>query len=309
MALPRVWLLGVSLLLVQLVVPPAAGAAGRYKTVVYHGVEVSVPSSWPVLTGMHTQQCGTPFTSQPTVYLGLNLNPGPHCAVKLRPTPSSNGVWMQTGRVTGRLSTLKSGVRVHFTTPEVRTPFRSNGTTDVLTQGQPYEFVGYRGIQVEVGIGPDPDVAQRIVESVRAAPDKPNTRAGEACWIAGHPPSMPQPQRLSKRLILDEGTRFSTITLAPATHDVRPRISAATAWRKVAPKSLIDRYRVVLANFSSLFPAHISQGSPTQTPTYQDVTSWVILSTPGTTKYSGCGSYGVTPVNAHTGKILFSTSW
>ena len=59
-----------------------------HKIVSYHGVHVEVPASWPVVDGMHTQRCGTPFGDTPTAYLGPNENPPPQLLQRRRPSTS-----------------------------------------------------------------------------------------------------------------------------------------------------------------------------------------------------------------------------
>jgi hypothetical protein len=115
---------------------------------------------------------------------------------------------------------------------------------------------------------------------------------------------MPRPQRLSKSLTLLHGT----ITLTPVADNVRPKISAATAWQKLGSSTdRLHRLQIVLANYSAQIPAKLTSG--TNVPLYKDVPAWVILASPGTTKYSGCGLWGISEINALTGQQLGGHSY
>jgi hypothetical protein len=271
-----------------------ATTASRFRVVSYHGVHVTVPASWPVVDGMHTVFCGGPFPSRPTVFTGPQLGPAPSCPAPIRPAARRDGVWLQPG-----------------TAPSDARPVRTKTGSVLLEErpvpGRPLMLLWYHRVFILVGIGPDPAVARSIVNSIGARPGTPDTRAAGVCPRSAGPQGMPQPERLTRRLVVDQGD----ITLAPPRRSDRPVMTAAQAWAQSAqssPKSPFERYRLILARYSSKFPARPnSNGS--YTPMNTDVLAWAVYAMPYGAAIPGCGWWGLDTFDASTGEEIGSDGW
>jgi hypothetical protein len=144
------------------------GSAGR--VVSYHGVQVQVPSAWPVRDGDFTGQCAGPFFNPPSAFVGPNNNPPPGCPA---PTPKQmatryDGVWLHQS------PKPESGYRT-TTTP--------GGTTMLafaLYPSYPIKTFWLHGVEVDVGLGADARTAQTIIESIRFASGAPDSRVATA---------------------------------------------------------------------------------------------------------------------------------
>jgi hypothetical protein len=123
----------------------------------YHGVQVEAPVTWPVVDGMHAGSCGSPFPAAPTVFTGPDDNPPLACPAPATDLPGSDGVWLAPGaRPPGSRPVTTSR---HVTVLEAR-----SGWDRHLIQ------VWYRHVSIEIGIGPDPQIARKILDSVGYAP-------------------------------------------------------------------------------------------------------------------------------------------
>jgi hypothetical protein len=115
---------------------------------------------------------------------------------------------------------------------------------------------------------------------------------------------MPTPERLTTPLVLERGD----ITLDPPAPSERPVVSAAQVWNEGGPKQTFERYRLLLALYSSKFPAQLGPNG-SFTPTFQRDLAWVIYSEPRTPKIAGCGTWGVAVFNPATGQPLGSQGY
>ena len=160
-----------------------------------------------------------------------------------------------------------------------------------------YRVLWYHQVFVEIGIGPDPSTAQAIFDSIGFTPGAADTPAAGICERSADPDTMPKPERLLERLVLDEGD----ITLNPPTPSDQPVMSATLAWSKSEPKESFERYRLILARVSAKFPARENPDGST-TPLIQNELSWVIYSVPYSSTVAGCGGWAVTVYDAATGQ-------
>jgi hypothetical protein len=267
--------------------PPPAPRG--WKIVSYDGVYVDVPSEWPVVDGMHTGFCGGPFPDTPTAFVGPNLNSPPACPATLGPTPALYGVWLYPNR---------GGPGMGIVTPDQR-----------LVEVEPsywseshIEDLWYRGVEIEVGIGPDPQLVQEIVHSIGFKKGVANTRAAGACGMQSDPGAMPTPERLSQPLVLDDGDEV----LDPAPASQQPTVSAQRVWEEDPAKWPYERYSLIFALFSAKYPAASSPRG--WVPSFHDDLAWVIYSVP-ITPTQGCGASGLDVYSATSGQDLESVGW
>lgn len=154
-------------------------AADGWRVVSYRGVRLEAPAAWLVVDGMHAGSCGSPFPVAPTVFIGPDDNPAPECPSRTD-LPARDGVWLAPGaRPPGARPVASSRL---VTVLEARP-----GSDRHLIQ------VWYRHVAIEIGIGPDPEVARRILGSVGYARGTPDTRDIGDCARAGGAARMPAP--------------------------------------------------------------------------------------------------------------------
>ena len=185
----------------------SASGAGQWQVVSYRGVHVTVPASWPVVDGMHTAFCGSPFPATATAFTGPNLNGPPSCPMP-RPWPPRNGVWLLPGSPPPGARPVRIG-------PGTVVRQQRHSTRDHV------RYLWYHRVQVVIGIGADPATAAAIVRSVGYTPGQPDSRAAGACARFGEAQAMPMPRRLARPLVLDHGD----ITLSPPRHGDRAAIA------------------------------------------------------------------------------------
>lgn len=129
-----------------------------WRTVIYEGVSVAVPPSWPSSAGGDTAPCpGDPFLRPPTVFLGPpSAVRGALCLPTVATTQQSkDSIWLQAG-----------GGPPSNTSP-VKTP---SGQTVLVTEAElpsPILQIWYHRVSIQLGIGPDPTVARAILDSIR----------------------------------------------------------------------------------------------------------------------------------------------
>ena len=267
---------------------PAAGA-GRSQIVSYRGVHVRVPASWPVVDGMHTAFCGSPFPAAATAFTGPNLNGPPGCPMP-RPGPPRDGVWLAPGSPPpgARPVTIRPGIVVREQRHSTRDHIR---------------YLWYHRVQVEIGIGADPRTAAAIVRSAGYTAGEPDSRAAGTCARSHHAGSMPRPRRLARRLVLDHGD----VTLNPLRPGDRAVMSAAQAWRDAVPGSPFVRYRLLLVRYSAKFPARPGADG-TLVPEDRHILAWVIYGEPRT-PIPGCGGWSLAAFNASTSRGIAVNGW
>ena len=113
---------------------------------------------------------------------------------------------------------------------------------------------------------------------------------------------MPTPERLSPRLVLDDGGEV--LDPVPASRD--PGVSAQQVWSKDPTKEPYERYRLIFALFSAQYPA---ASTPTGlVPSFHDDLAWVIYSSP-ISSTPGCGGFGLVVYSATNGQEMESVGW
>jgi hypothetical protein len=162
--------------------PPAPHG---WKVISYDGVNVDVPSEWPVVDGMHTDLCGGPFPDTPTAFVGPNLNSALSCPYI--PSPARYGAWVYpSGSPDG------GGPTINISDHKVAEVYPSYWSESRV------EDLWYHGVEIEVGMGPDAHLVQQIVHSIGFKRGIPNTRSSGVCGTQAHPDAMPFPERLSR---------------------------------------------------------------------------------------------------------------
>jgi len=250
-----------------------SGAARRAGVVRYHGVQVQVPPSWPLVDGMHTAQCGSPFSQTATAYVGPNDFGPPSC-----PSPGLvvgfDGVWLRPSprpADAGRFVLTASGVVV----------FAEDGLAN-----WPVKRYWLHGVEVNVGIGPDRRVGEAIVASIRLVAGAPDTPAAQACGRRSGGTRMPIPERLTRAIVSEHG---DTVLAPPKAAD-RPIETAAQAWAHYTVNVVsFERYRLILARYSSKLGG-----------LERPFLAWIVYATP-VTAIPGCGFLGAYVDDAITG--------
>jgi hypothetical protein len=212
-------------------------AADRWRVVSYHGVHVETPAAWPVVDGMHAGSCGSPFPATPTVFTGPDDNPPLACPAPAADLPASDGAWLAPGARPPDAKPVTTGP--HVTVLQTRT-----GPDQHLIQ------VWYRHVAIEIGIGPDPQVARKILSSIGFVPRTPDTRGTGHCARARGPARRPAPARLTRRMVIEQGD----VTLSRPLPSERPVTSAAAAWQQAGVTSPFDRYRLLLVRYFGQVP-------------------------------------------------------
>jgi hypothetical protein len=270
-----------------------SGAAGL-KKISLDGVELSIPSSWPVIDGAHARHsCSSTFAGQADrAVLGVSYQGVPACPASLPGTtpPPVDGVWMQPGGSNppseGR-TTLPGGRTVYLST---------YARAAVVT-------VWYHGVTVQIGIGPNPAVQREILNSIAFSPATRDTAVLGRCPAPEpSPPTMPAPTRLTAPLTLDD----HNAQMRPEPSNVRPRVSATSAWASLFhnfgaagfPGPL--QWSIVFGKYSAQTPASINPDGST-TPRYRGVPTWLIRGEGVKTPYGPCGITVLAPYNADTG--------
>lgn len=272
--------------------PDVAVVRAGERIVSYHGVHVEVPALWPVVDGMHTAFCGGPFGTTPTAFVGPQDDGAPSCPAPYpgRTPPARDGIWLQPGDPppgATRLTTA-SGRVVDEEGPDP-------------SPAPAIESIWYHHVLLEVGIGPDPGVAQAIVDSIGFTPGGPDTPSAGVCARSPDPGTMPAPDRLRRRLVL--GNKDTDFTLDPPEPSDQATMPAAQAWKESGPKEWFERYRLILARYSSEFPARLGPDGSV-TPIYRNELAWVVYSAPTSPAITGCGGWGVVAFDAHSGQRI-----
>ncbi|MGH2719044.1 MAG: hypothetical protein ACRDJU_10725 [Actinomycetota bacterium] len=266
---------------------PLLTAPAGWRTVGYHGVQLKVPASWPSVDGNHGGLCSNPFLS-PEVLVGFRtLGEGAGCPMTVSGQVSgSDGVWLTP-------SSADDG----STYPAPRSLAAPGGGTMEVSTAGPDVDVTYGGVSIELGLGPDPAVARTIFDSIRQLPGTPDT-AVEGVSPSSVPTAMPTPERLTAPLAIENGQ----LTLDPPAPGDQAVMSAAAVWASVRYPEAGATYRLILAQYTSPFPATTPEGA--MAPEDQGVLAWVIYAVPAQTSEGSCGNYSVSGFNATTSKPL-----
>jgi hypothetical protein len=268
---------------------PATPVPSGWHQVSYRGVQADVPGAWPTVSGVHAGFCGYPFTD-PTVYVGpANGDDAPSCPVQGGEGPPADGLWLQVGRSYPTRTTV------------VRTPSGQRIRVEASSSGPILTF-WYHGEFVQLGIGRDPLVERAILDSVKYRAGAPNTPVAGTCPSTVEK-AMPAPTRLATRRFLEQ----RTVKLDPPRSGDRPTMTARRAWQKAGTKEPGASYELILARYSSKFPARVVGGK--DKPIYQHVLAWVVYAVPTITPEGPCGGFGLSVFNARTGKSLGTSGY
>jgi hypothetical protein len=271
----------------------APSAPKGWRLVSYRGVHITVPDSWPIVDGMHALYCGDPFPTTPTAFVGPQEGPGPGCPPSIGPEPARDGAWLRP-----------EGTPAPPDAHPVTTTSGQSVLEELPGTNGSVENLWYHGILVEVGIGPTPDVAKTIVNSIGFASNVSDTAASGVCPRSPNPMAMPTPQREDQTARLNRGE----VTLDPPLPSDQPAVTATQIWNESGPKSPFDLYHVILARYSASFPAHQNPDG-SLTPLSQHQLAWVIYATPLGTAVADCGGYGADVFDALTGQGISSSGW
>ena len=212
----------------------------------------------------------------PTVYIGGHGNMARYCPALQPRGPGDDGVWLQAGNPP----------------PDARPVTVAGGTIVAEERGQPAARgervvrLWYHRVLVEIGIGRHPKVARQILRSLGYMRGRPDSKVADVCPRSKRPVRMPAPQRLGRRVVVD----FGNIAMTPPLHPDRPIMRAAQAWSESGPKSVFERYRLLLVRYHGLL-------------------AWVIYSSPFSTAVAGCGGWGLSGFNATTGAAMPEYGW
>jgi hypothetical protein len=263
-----------------------------WRAVTYHGLTIDVPASWPSTDESHAGYCDGPFGPTPEVLVGPNtLNGAPSCPyIPLNDIKPVDGVRLSAGTApTSNLGTI--------TIP-------SDLTLQVSTQvTSPPISLWYQGVSIELGIGPDPTIARAILDSLQSRPTQPDTPVQGVC-PTGPAPSMPIPQRLAAPLTLEGGL----LTLDPPQRSDQAGMSADQAWQDSGAKQPGETYQIILARYTSEFPA-TQNADGTLTPMNSDRLAWIVYQQPVHTSVGDCGLFGVEAFDATTGAVITQTGY
>jgi len=161
----------------------------------------------------------------------------------------------------------------------------------------------YHGLAVQLAIGPDPDVARSIFNSLRYQPGAADTAAAYACALNPAAGAMPNPERLANQIVL----RHGEMTLDPPGAGDQATSTASAAWDQATRSNPLERYRLILVRYTAKFPARQNPDG-TFTAVNQNELAWVVYSTPYSAT-QGCGIWGLDVFDAQTGQPQGGGSW
>lgn len=267
-----------------------------WKTVSYDGIKFQVPSRWPVLDGAHARyECGSTFEGQANrVFLGPTYFRTPECPAMLGKPAAVDGAWIQ-----------KSGPPTLPTDRHRLTSGEMIRMRDLLNASGVVAWV--HGVSIQIGIGPDPTIERRILNSITYSPGTANTpvlgrcpqpSAARSQWVSPTSvdrrlPVMPNPTRLAIDLVSLDGTG----SILPAPTAVRPHVAASTVWMRF------------FADFgTSAFPGPLTWSIKFGIdPSQGGARVWVIGARAVETAYGPCGMTMQAEYNASTGLYLTLT--
>lgn len=272
-------------------------AAAGSKQVVLDGVQLTVPSSWPVVDGAHARNtCSSTFTGQANrVFIGVSYHGVLSCPPRdPRSTPSrADGVWMQPTRMAAPKetpTTLPSGQTVYL---------NADSQSSAVT-------IWYHHVMIQIGIGATSVAEKAILGSIEFHSKVPDTALLGKCPAPDPtPPTMPAPARLNTPLTLDD----HNATMRPEPATVRPAVSAAAAWSRLfhdfggggfaGPL----QWSITFGSYSAQTPATIHRNG-SETAQYRGVPTWLVRGQGANTAYGPCGITVYAPVNAATGHLM-----
>ena len=275
----------------------ALGSPTGSRTVTYRGVQIVVPTAWPVLAGSKAPVCNGKWPTVATVYVGPQ-NDGAGCGggpAVGTPSGRLDGVALQAsnGPVTGTVTvTLPSGQQAQETPP--------------VSEG-PGATLLFHGIWVQIGADTPTVTARNVLASLAYQPAAPDTAVVDACTTIPASDVMPTPIRLNHRMVLDR----SDYVLDPLHATDQPSVPASVIWSAAKPSpgtQTADSEQLLLTLLTAKFPATLQPDGHT-VPDDQNLLAWVIYSAPLNTSVPNCGEWGINVFNAKTGAQLISSGW
>jgi hypothetical protein len=263
--------------------------------VTFSGVELTVPTAWPVIDGAHAHHsCSSTFAGQADkVFLGVSYQGVPSCPASFGAPPPVDGVWMQPGG-------SKPSDETPTTLPDGQAVYLSTNSRSASVT------VWYHRVSIQIGIGPDPAVERTILNSIAFAPTAPDSAVLGRCPAPQpSPPLMPVPARVTTSLTLGDGSAH----IQPEPSNIRPRVSASAVWTSLFQIFGAGgfagplRWSIAFGSYSAQTPAHINADGTT-TPEYQDTPTWLIQGEGIKTAYGPCGITVLAPYNANTGSAM-----
>ncbi|MGH2716966.1 MAG: hypothetical protein ACRDJU_00075 [Actinomycetota bacterium] len=263
--------------------PPLAAPPG-WQSVSYRGVDLKAPGNWPVVDSEHAPFCEN-FAPDEVL-----AGPDDWGAVSCPPPPpttstAADGVWVQPGSDLGApvQSTTPTGeaVQVFYGGP-------MGGPDPVLR-------IGYHGLTIFLGMGPQLTTAQTIFDSLHYQEGSPDTPVEGVC--PSEVPTMPAPTR---QVTATSFTENGTVTLDPPLPGDQATFTPQQAWAAIGKPMAGATYTMALARFTAAIPATLIKG--VVVPMYQNILAWVIRWQPVQTSVGACGFTGYQAINALTGQ-------
>ena len=280
--------------------PPRASTGRALKLVSYDGVQIEVPTSWPVVGGNLAPDCDPVWPAAPTVFVGSQPEGGAGCSARAgasSPYDHLDGVWLRPAT---------DGMQP----PEEA----SGGTTYTLPSGQQVEEsvpgpVGpgsdllFHQVWLQLGARTPASLASGVLDSLTYVASAPDTAVFAACTTK--PATIPAPTRLDHQMILNQGN----VILDPPSPDDQPAVSATVATKTVMIGQMTTQgEELLLARYSSKLPA-TQEPNGSLKPMEQHVLAWVLYSYPLSPTVTRCGLWGVNAYNALTGAGVTSSGW
>jgi hypothetical protein len=162
--------------------------------------------------------------------------------------------------------------------------------------GGPTLSFAFGDVAIDLGIGSDPAIARTVFASLERAPGAADTPVEGTCSGGNGGGASPDPERLTEPMTIDNGD----ITLDPPRPGDEPGVSGERIWNSQDRSSRGTTYRLILARFSSRYPAKPGPNG-SLLPLDHDELAWVVYGTPEMTGAGPCGGYSFDAYDAVTG--------
>jgi hypothetical protein len=272
-------------------------ASGGSRVISYQGVQIHLPAGWPVMDGNKTPLCSSPWSAEPTVYVGIqplaSVGCGPPATPHSTLAPSYlNGIWLQVQTPVSDQGSKVVGYKLPSgqVVQEVR-PLSTGPGADLL----------FHNVWIEVGPATSPPDADQVLASLAYHHGASDSTVPGGCAINPTYDEMPTATRLAQRLLIGGGS------MDPPLPTDRPVVPASIAWHNPESSPLLlptENYRLFLARYTGGGRTLEPKGWVT---TNDNVLAWVLYSSPVTpTPSCGFSSYGA--YGALTGQGLGGAS-
>ena len=164
----------------------------------------------------------------------------------------------------------------------------------------------FHGISVDIEPATPPAVAAKMLASLAYRPGEPDTPVAGGCATSDQYEVMPTPARLDHRIVVDRGN----VVLDPPLAADQPTVAPSVAWAsgQGAARVPTSGYRLYLARYHATTPPPIETDKG-QTHDVQGLLAWVLYVSPLSPDVPGCGLWGVTVYDAHTGAEVGYSGW